>query len=146
MQDALMKLATTPPLAIDQNAKVSDAVNKMVADGRGAIAVVDGETLVGIFTERDLLEKVIGCNLDPTATPVREAMETEPVSVVCGASRQDALALMLQGRFRHLPICDENKRPIAMLSFRDLLHHQISRLRGEVDSLEAYLLADGPGG
>ena len=146
MKDALMKLATAPPLAIDRNAKVSDAVAKMVADGRGAIAIVDGETLVGIFTERDLLEKVIGRGLDPKDTPVSEAMATEPVSVVCGASRQDALALMLQNRFRHLPICDENRRLVAMLNFRDLLHHQVSRLRGEVDSLEAYLLADGPGG
>jgi CBS domain-containing protein len=69
-----------------------------------------------------------------------------PTCVQPGADRADALAIMLEKRFRHLPVCDEDGKPVAMLSFRDLLAHQISRLRNEVDSLEAYLLADGIGG
>jgi len=140
-----MKLAT-PTLAVTVNAMAAEAVTLMVEDGRGAVAVTDGERLVGIFTERDLMEKVVRKNLDPATTPIKDVMCSKPLCVKSGANRSDALAIMLREHFRHLPICDEENRPIAMLSSRDLLAHQIGRMRGELDSLEAYLLADGPGG
>ena len=145
MTDPLMKLAT-PSLAVDTDATVADAVALMVGDGRGAVAVTENETLAGIFTERDLMEKVVRAGLEPGATPIKDVMCTKPLCVRAGASRAEALDIMLKERFRHLPVCDEAGHPVAMLSQRDLLSHQISRLRGEVDSLEAYLLADGPGG
>lgn len=145
MTDPLMKLAT-PSLAVNTDATVADAVALMVADGRGAVAVTENEKLAGVFTERDLMEKVVRAGLEPGTTQIKGVMCTKPQCVRAGASRAEALDIMLKERFRHLPICDEAGRPVAMLSQRDLLSHQISRLRGEVDSLEAYLLADGPGG
>jgi CBS domain-containing protein len=141
-----MRLANAPSLSIPVESAVRDAVERMVQGGHGAVAVTEGGRLVGVFTERDLMDKVVHPGLDPARTPVRDVMARDPVSVCCGTRRSEALAIMLEKHFRHLPICDEENRPIGMLSFRDLLSHQVSRLRNEVDSLEAYLLADGPGG
>ena len=145
MTDPLMKLAHDS-LALDASTPVAAAVALMSEKGRGAVAVTEAEKLAGIFTERDLMEKVVRAGLDAAATPLKDVMCTKPLCVRAGASRAEALEIMLKERFRHLPVCDEAGHPVAMLSQRDLLAHQISRLRGEVDSLEAYLLADGPGG
>jgi CBS domain-containing protein len=145
MMNPLMKLAT-PTLHVDIDATVDEAVNVMVDGGRGAVAVTEGKRLAGIFTERDLMQKVVKAGLSPVATPVREVMCAAPTCVQETADRSEALDIMLKQRFRHLPICDEQGEPVGMLSFRDLLSHQIGRLRNEVDSLEAYLCADGPGG
>ncbi|MDJ0520609.1 MAG: CBS domain-containing protein [Planctomycetota bacterium] len=145
MTDPLMKLAHDS-LAVDVATSVADAVARMSAEGHGAVAVTEAGKLAGIFTERDLMEKVVRPGLDADATPIQDVMCTKPLCVRAGASRAEALEIMLKERFRHLPVCDEAGQPIAMLSQRDLLAHQIQRLRGEVDSLEAYLLADGPGG
>lgn len=145
MTDPLMKLAT-PSLCVNIDATVDEAVATMVEGGHGAVAVTDNDRLAGIFTERDLMQKVVNRGLVAAETPIREVMCAGPTCVEAGANRSQALEIMREKHFRHLPICDENGKPVAMLSFRDLLSHQISRLRGEVDSLEAYLLADGPGG
>ena len=145
MTDPLMKLAN-PPLRVDAGAMVSDAVTRMVEGGRGAVAVTEDGRLVGIFTERDLMEKVVRPGRDAASTVLKDVMCSKPLCVRAGANRAEALDIMLRERFRHLPICDEENRPIAMLSQRDLLSHHIKRLRGEVDSLESYLLADSPGG
>jgi CBS domain-containing protein len=145
MKDPLMKLASAP-LSVDVSATVEDAVLLMTESGRGAVAITEREKLAGIFTERDLMERVVREHRDATRTQITDVMCTKPLCVRAGADRAEALAIMLRERFRHLPVCDGENRPIAMLSSRDLLAHQIGRLRGELDSLEAYLLADGPGG
>lgn len=145
MRDPLMRLATAT-LTLNHDAMVDEAVRLMVEEGHGAVAITKSEKLAGIFTERDLMEKVVRAGLDPAKTPISEVMCSKPLCVKAGASRSEALTIMLREHFRHLPICDEEDRPVAMLSSRDLLAHQLGRLRNEVDSLEAYLLADGPGG
>ncbi len=145
MTSPMMKLATRV-LSVDIDATVGDAVARMAEDHRGAVVVTVGEKLVGVFTERDLVEKVARKGLDTATTPISTVMSNAPESVSEDAERSEALAIMMRGRFRHLPVCDAERRPVAMLSARDLLAHQLGRLRGEIDSLEAYLLADGPGG
>jgi len=145
MTNPLMKLAT-PSLCVNIDATVDEAVAVMVEGGHGAVAVTAEDRLAGIFTERDLMQKVVSRGLAPAETPVRDVMCAGPTCVEPGANRAEALGIMREKHFRHLPICDEHGKPVAMLSFRDLLSHQISRLRDEVDSLEAYMLADGPGG
>ena len=144
--DVLLKLADAPPTNVPSTANVARAVQIMIAARVGAVAVIDDGALVGIFTERDLMRSVVGAHRDPDATTVGEVMVSDPISVQPGTRRSVALELMLTRHIRHLPIVDEAGKPLGMLSIRNLLAHQVERLREGLDSLEQYIAADGPGG
>ena len=146
MNDPLLKIADTPPTSVTGATNVLDAVKTMRAARVGAAAVIDDGALRGIFTERDLMNSVVGAGLDPAATAVEDVMVADPVCVEVGTARSKALDLMLTNHFRHLPVVDVDGRPLGMLSIRNLLHHQVERLREGMESLEQYILADGPGG
>ncbi len=146
MNRPLLDIATTPAEAVSADATVQDAVKKMVDGKIGAVAVVDAGRLAGIFTERDLMTKVVSVGADISTLGVGEVMEPAPVSVASDATRDDAMELMLTNHFRHLPVTGGDGRLVGMLSIRDLLRHQVSRLQDDVQSLQHYLAADGPGG
>jgi CBS domain-containing protein len=118
----------------------------MVANNAGAVAVVEGDALVGIFTERDLLVKLINSDLDPSECLVEDVMETRVHTIGPTASRSQAAEVMLESHCRHLPVVDEAGKIMGMLSLRHLYREQLHRLRGRMDSLESYMTADGPGG
>lgn len=146
MNVPLMKLADTPATAVSGETSVADAVQSMIEARVGAVAVMDGTALKGIFTERDLMTRVVGAGLDPAATPVSDVMVSDPVSVTPETPRSEALDLMVKRHFRHLPVVDHDGHALGMLSIRNLLSHQVERLSDSVTSLEQYLAADGPGG
>jgi CBS domain-containing protein len=113
----------------------------------GAVAIVDSEYRVaGIFTERDVLRKMSLTRLDPHSTSIRDLM-TIPVEM---ATREtgagEALGIMLERHFRHLPVADDNGKLLGMLSIRNLLERRVDELSRELDSLEQYVSNDGPGG
>lgn len=101
-------------------ASVREAVQKMIDEKIGSVLVVDGEELVGIFTERDVLVRVVGANRDPISTPVSFVMTYNPVSIDSSASVQDVLDVHGGKEFRHLPVL-EHGRLVGVLSFRDLV-------------------------
>jgi CBS domain-containing protein len=146
MTGPLLKIADTPPTSVPSDATVQAAVAVMLEARVGAVCVIDDGALTGIFTERDLMRSVVGAGLDPAATAIGDVMVGEPRSIVVGSSRAQALELMLKKHIRHLPVLDVDGRPLGMLSIRNLLRNQVERLRDGMDSLEQYLLADGPGG
>jgi CBS domain-containing protein len=146
MPGPLMKICDSPPTAVLPTATVMDAVRAMVKSRVGAVAVLEGERLLGIFTERDLMRRVVAEGRDPKATRVAEVMVADPVSVRADTSRERALDLMMEHHFRHLPVVDASGRAIGMVSIRNLLRHQVVRLSEDVRALEQYLAADGPGG
>lgn len=146
MNRPLMQIVTTPAQAVGSDALVSAAVSKMVAGRIGAVAVVDGAQLVGIFTERDLMTKVVNAGADMSTLTVAEVMVRDPVSINSDTSRDEATELMVSKHFRHLPVTSATGDLVGMLSIRDLLRHQVNRLQEDVQSLEQYLAADGPGG
>ena len=118
----------------------------MVENQVGATAVVERGILRGIFTERDLMVKVVAQGKDPRLTLVSAVMTTEVEPLTREASPGEALRIMTRRHFRHMPVCDTNGQVLGMLSVRNLLHHHIENLATELDSLEAFLTADGPGG
>ncbi len=142
----LLKLADSPPTTVTPGTSVLAAVDAMRAARVGAVAVVEGDVLRGIFTERDLMLRVVGADLEPAATTVGEVMVSDPVSVQADTPRPEALKVMIDNHFRHLPITDAEGRLVAMVSIRNLLKHQVKRLEGHMASLEQYIAADGPGG
>lgn len=99
---------------------VAEAAKLMKQRNVGAMMVVDDGRLVGVFTERDGLFRVVAAGLDSKTTPLSMVMTANPQSITPDRPFAHALAQMHDGRFRHLPVI-ENGRPIGMISVRDAL-------------------------
>jgi CBS domain-containing protein len=143
---ALLRIAHIPPPVIDPNASVQDAVAAMSRDRVGALAVVEKAVMRGIFTERDVMLRVVNLGHDPRATLVRDVMTAEVKTVTDATSLEDAIEVMLDGHLRHLPVIDGGGRILGMLSIRAVLEEKMQDLSRAVDSLEQYMSNDGPGG
>ena len=97
---------------------VAEAARLMRQRNVGAMMVVDGGKLAGVFTERDALFRVVAAGLDATSTPLSVAMTKNPKTISPDRSFVQALGAMHEGRFRHLPVTEDG-RPIGMISVRD---------------------------
>ena len=142
----LMRIARTPLVTVKPEITVMEAVRTMTEESIGAIAVVRGNRLAGIFSERDLMLRVVSARRDPEQILVGEVM-TSPVETIRRDSTADeALKVMLDRHIRHLPIIDRDGTLCGMISMRSLLHDKVEELTDQLDSLEAYFTADGSGG
>ncbi len=135
-----------PAATVGPESTVIEAVTLMESRRVGAVAVLAKERLVGVFTERDVMRRVVLAGLDPAKTPVRAVMTAEPISARADMSEGDALRTMLERHFRHLPVLDESQRVAGMLSIRNLLQHRVDDLTERLDGVVSYFGADGPGG
>ena len=108
----------TDLLTVEPQARLSDAAKQMAQRGVGAVLVLEGERLMGILTERDLLKAVAG-GLTEEAR-VSDWMTRRPETVEPDETTDHAAALMIHGGFRHLPVV-EGDRPVGILSIRDLM-------------------------
>ena len=100
---------------------VTECVRKMAYEKIGALVVMEGEMLLGIFTERDALSKVLAGGLDPGSTKVSEVMTKDPYCIPPTTTVGEAMGLITKRRFRHLPIV-ENGNLLAVVSSGDLIH------------------------
>lgn len=125
-------------VAADPVETVLEVLRRM-ADARvGAIAVLEGERLVGVFSERDLMTRVVVAGRDPGATPVARVMTRDVITAELHESRGECLAKMQRRGCRHLPVLSGG-RVIAMLSMRDLLRDEIEEQVEEIRHLRAYV-------
>ncbi len=124
--------------AVEANQSVVHAVRLMVEKNIGAVPVLSNGELIGVFSERDLMRRVVSENLDPLVTPVRDVMTGEPTAVSPDQDMEECLALMLRSSFRHLPIC-EGKRLKGFISLRDILLRQVVEKDGEVRMMRSYI-------
>ena len=147
---SLLKVAHVPPATVEPGATVSDAVSVMAREGVGAVALLvkagKGE-LQGIFTERDVMLRVVQQKRDPSATQVRDVM-TSPVETASEETTSaEALTLMLERHFAaSCRFVGNDGHLLGMLSVRNLLEDQVEHLKRELDSFDQYLSNDGPGG
>lgn len=111
---------------------VGDAARRMAERSCGSILVLDRDRLLGIFTERDLLVRVVAPGRDPGATPLAEVMTAEPETIGIDESVVDAVRRMDEGSFRHLPVLDAG-RVVDVISVRDVPILQIGRMAEELD-------------
>jgi CBS domain-containing protein len=113
---------------------VTECVRLMTAGKIGALIVMDGERLIGIFTERDALNKVLAGGLDPGNTKVSAVMTKDPYCIPPTTTVGAAMELITRRRFRHLPIVD-NGKVLAVVSSGDLTHWLVQDQMGEVREL-----------
>jgi CBS domain-containing protein len=132
---------------VSLKATVAEAIHVMLNCQVGAVAIVDDDSRVaGIFTERDVLTKFALSGRDPSDTLACELMSTPVHTASNEITPSEALNLMMDRKFRHLPIVDSRGTLLGMLSLRGLLQHRTEELTHELDSLEAYLSNDSIGG
>jgi CBS domain-containing protein len=113
---------------------VTECVRLMTVSKIGALIVMHGERLIGIFTERDALNKVLAGGLDPGKTKVSEVMTKDPYCIPPTTTVRDAMKLITKRRFRHLPIVD-NGKVLAVVSSGDLTRWLVQDQMGEVQEL-----------
>jgi CBS domain-containing protein len=120
--------------AVGPDTPVTACVQKMTVEKIGALIVMDGERLVGIFTERDALNKVLAAGRDPVSTKVSEVMTKDPYCIPPTTTVGEAMELVTARRIRHLPVL-ENGKVLAVLSSGDLTHWLVKDQMGEVQAL-----------
>jgi CBS domain-containing protein len=141
----LLKMAK-PAVKVDPDATVMEAILAMREAGVGAVVIVADNELKGMFTERDVMLRIVIPGKDPESTPVRDVMTSPVMTISRDTLPDDALKTMKERHFRHLPVLDSDGRVEAMVSIRHLLNVKVENLKQELDSLEAYFTADGIGG
>ena len=114
---------------------VIDAGRLMKQSKVGAVLVVDNGRLVGIFTERDALYRVLVEGLDPTTTQIAEVMTARPQTIHPDKPFVHALHLMHEGGFRHMPVV-EGGRPVGIVSARDVLGPELEELVSELRQMQ----------
>lgn len=122
--DTVARLQPTPPLGIDGDEPVSAAVGAMRAGRVGCLLVTRDGRLAGVFTERDLLTRVLAPGL-PLTTPTHQCMTPDPVTVQPGDSVRVVVRRMEKGGYRHLPVVDEQNRPVGVVSARRVVHYLV---------------------
>lgn len=125
-------------LVVSPSTTVLDAAEQMNAKGTGSVLVVDGDRLVGIFTERDLMRRIVAVRLDPGTVPVSQVMTTALVTATPEATVSDCGALMSERRIRHLPVLDDN-HVVGVVTTGDLLAWQLQEQQSVIQQLESFV-------
>jgi CBS domain-containing protein len=122
-------------LTVAPDASVREAARLMTDRRIGAALVTERGRLVGIITERDVMARVVAEGLDPDTTQVWIVMTADPKTVAPDERSIDALKLMYEGGFRHLPVV-QGSRPVAILSLRDFLAAEFAEMHAELEEEE----------
>ena len=117
-----------------------------VANSTGVVITSRTGFLAGSSPLSAILRKMALSGADPAKTPVRDVMTTPVELATLATGPGEALAIMLERHFRHLPVVDHDSKLLGMLSIRNVLQWRVDDLTQELDSLEQYVANDGPGG
>jgi CBS domain-containing protein len=111
------------PLVVEANTDMAAVIEAMQLNDRGTVLVVNAGKLVGIFTERDVLMKVAGHPVDLAKSKVSAFMTSDPVTLPADSVVAFALNRMVLEGFRHIPLVDDDNRPVAVVSMRNLIEY-----------------------
>jgi CBS domain-containing protein len=132
-------VVSQPPLTVTPSTTLADTIRLMQQQRRACVLVMENDQLAGIFTERDILMKVAGQSLDLVHTPVSDAMTPDPFTLPADANVAFALSKMVLEGFRHIPLVDDDGRPTAVVSMRNLIEYL-----GEIYSRELLTMPPEP--
>jgi CBS domain-containing protein len=121
------------PIVVPVTATTAEAIEAMVHRGMGAAAVIDEHGVVaGIFTERDIMMRVVLCGRDPHEIPLTEVMTTPVLMATRSTSIAEATAVMINHQKRHLPVVEDDGRIIGILSIRHVLERKVDELTNQI--------------
>jgi signal-transduction protein with cAMP-binding, CBS, and nucleotidyltransferase domain len=124
--------------SVEEHQTVAEVARAMAGFHVGAILVLNGDQLCGIFSERDLMMRVVLERRDPDRTPVREVMTTDVCTIEECASPEEAMEAMQVNNCRHLPVTRDG-HVVAFLSMRDLMNYEVARQTEEIHHMRAYI-------
>ena len=144
--EPLLKISHCPATCVPPDETICATVKAMVKARVGAAAVMNPDgSLAGIFTERDLMTRVVAQHRDPETTAVGDAMTTEPVTITPDTSLEQALEVMVSNHFRHLPVMDGDA-VVGMVTVRRVLKYKLDEEKEALESVVSFFTADGIGG
>jgi len=123
---------------VEEHHSVAEVARKMTDLHVGAILVFCGDELRGIFSERDLMKKVVVERRDPERTPVGDVMSVHMATIDESASLEDAMQTMQTNNCRHLPVLRDGQ-VVAFLSMRDLMNFELAQKTEEIHHMRAYI-------
>jgi CBS domain-containing protein len=132
--ESVSRLHPSAPLQVAPTQTVAEAVRLLRQEEVGCVLVCDNGRLVGIFTERDLMRRILALG-KPLTSPLAECMTPEPVVVQTKDSIGSAVRKMEVGGYRHLPVVDESSRPVGVLSVKRIVHYLVEHFPGTVYNL-----------
>ena len=135
----LMAGKNRPLAVVAPSDTVFHALTVMAAHAVGALLVLDGEQLVGIFSERDYARKIILQGKTSKETLVREIMSDKVAYVTPASTLDECMALMTEKHFRHLPVLMDDGAVVGMISIGDLVKETISAQQFMIEELERYI-------
>lgn len=122
---------------------VAEAVAEMNLHRVGSVLVVDGGRLVGIFTERDVLRRIVGAGLDPNTVPVEKVMTSNVLTITPEATIEETMALFTEHRCRHLPVMEAG-RLAGTISIGDVTRWISDHHQAEAEHLKNYIAGGFP--
>lgn len=125
LQESIQSLSATELICAEPQATLDEAIRTMNRHRIGALLVVEGEKLVGILTERDILTKVVGRRFDLTQHHVADYMTKNPDSLSETHAVAFALNKMVVGGYRHVPIVSADGKPVGIVSMREIMDHLV---------------------
>jgi CBS domain-containing protein len=134
----LVKTGPNQVFFVKPGDSVLDAIRVLAENDVGAVTVMDGSRLVGMFSERDYTRKIVLQGRSSKDTPVSEVMSSTVISVGPQTRTRECMRLMTEKNIRHLPVVD-NGRVIGMVSIRDIIGDIIAEQAFEIEQLEQYI-------
>jgi len=139
LQEPVTVLSTRSPLIFSGEHSTSEAMRAMQSEHRGCVLVTEDGTastpLTGIFTERDILLRVINRGRNPAETPLTDVMSQQPEFLQADARVAWVLNMMSVGGFRHVPVVNPRGCPIAVISVRDVVEFLVEAFPNEILNL-----------
>jgi len=139
LREPLRVVPVQPPITLSPDATATDAIRAMQREHRGCVLVTDDGTpsskLIGIFTERDVLFRIVDKGRNPAALPLAEVMTPDPDALSVHSTVAYVLNKMAVGGFRHIPVVDDERRPAAVISVRDVVEFLVDAFPREVFNL-----------
>jgi CBS domain-containing protein len=143
---SILRIAKAPAAAVAPSATVTEAVRRMKDANVGAVVVLDGEVLQGMFSERDVMLRIVLERKDPEKTTVKDVMTTDVIAIRKDTQPDEAVKLMWERHIRHLPVVREDGKVEGIVEIRNLFHERFEDMTQQLDSLESYIATDGIGG
>jgi CBS domain-containing protein len=124
-----------PPVCVEPTTTVREAIDAMNEHRTGCVLVVENERLVGVFTERDVLTRIVGQRIDLDAAVVNGVMTRNPECLTLDDGIAYALNMMSVGGFRHIPLVDTAQHPTGVVAMRDIVDYMVHLFPEEVLNL-----------